>query len=197
MLSENVRVVVERTVERLVKRRQRRSVRSVAGWWSDPDDLRQEGWLAALECLRRSRRNRTVVDSDEAFVAHAANQAMANYQIAMGSPVSETDHHRRDLVGTRSAEISNTVECRSTSPSPEHTLTESAWRERFQRRLDELVAADERLIPAVAARYHGASITEAAEMFGADAQELYRAIRRLKDMMRDDQVLNRLHAERP
>lgn len=180
-------------VDTIVRRRQRRVVRAVGGWWCDPEDWRQEAWVEALEGLRRSqwgsnRGTGTEVLDSESFVARIADLAISHYQVEMGSPVSETTGCRKNLIGIQTADPSDNL------PAEGHTadagLEREARADRVAAILADMAAEDPGLRPALAVMLHGATRKEAAELYGVDVEEVSRARAKLiRAVKASDQLL--------
>lgn len=96
---------VERDLKDVVESVARRFARRC--WWVDEDDLRQEGWRAALAALRRFDVDRAPTGSVKPFVRPAVQRYVVDYLLQNTSPVSARDYgpERRNLIGLSRAPV--------------------------------------------------------------------------------------------
>lgn len=138
-----------------------RVVNSVVGrysracWWADPDDLRSEAWIAAMEAHKGWKPDRGPL---RPYAWVAVKRAVAAFLIHETSPVSASWHDRHNLIGIGRAQLdfgdgadapaSGTGGERPELSTPEHTwadelLDDERWRVRVLARLLDLLSPTE------------------------------------------------------
>ena len=117
--------------------------------WADPEDMRQEGWIAAEECRLTWKPERGPI---AAYASRAIRWAIAFWLIRNSSPVSASWHARHELLNHQHAPLEAIEEglTSRTARAPavdqrgwaDDVLDDRQWRVRVMSRLLTLVGDD-------------------------------------------------------
>jgi DNA-directed RNA polymerase specialized sigma24 family protein len=152
-------------------------------WWSDVEDLRQAGWVAGLEALRRFDPAKAPTGSIKPLARLRVKRTISRYLLANSTPVSSSDHGRYGLIGLRRADLEE-IEGEPDERTAEGDLVFERWRAEVVVRLRAVVHDPE----IVASLLDGEAPTTRAKKIAA-----IEAARKIKN----DPELRRLWAEGP
>lgn len=169
-------------------------------WWIDPRDLRQEGWICALEIQLDG------VDQDyyRAYVYCSVSRRLSRYCWELSSPLSDSKAGRH-LKGMHSVEMDPKIRSSGRNPEEEALRREAEYllpvfRADLKDRVTELYVAgspvvDPDVIFAVlAVLVDGEKPAGVAAGVGLDVQVLYRTTEWVKDKARTDDTVRVLLA---
>jgi DNA-directed RNA polymerase specialized sigma24 family protein len=131
----SVEVELARVVNGVVKRYAARC------WWADPDDLRQEAWIAAMEAHKGWNPEKGPIGP---YAHVAVRRAVAAFLLHETSPVSSSWHERHNLVPLQRSGV-DALEATASSPEAtwaDELLDDARWHVRVLARLLDLLGPE-------------------------------------------------------
>lgn len=195
-------------IESAVNEAARRYARRV--WWANTDDLKQEGWIAALEATQSWNPNGGA--SLRWYVWTAIVRSMRNHLLRESAPVKAGWHNLHKLKGLKriavpedndlSTRPGNTMVCSTklaafTDPrlTPEEALAVEEWATRSRKVVEKTVFAGKLPTKVMAVLIDGTKVRKLTRTERARRQ-LLRACKTAKDAVRDDLVAQDLWESR-